>query len=82
MVKQFQSPQHLQLTVTDKRDDLAGTQKPMPVDEPDYGAVAFGELHRGNGGALKAGKTFFHSVTMMGMGEIRETLELAEVAQS
>jgi hypothetical protein len=80
VVEQLQSPQHLQLTVAHKRDDLAGTQKSMPVNEPDHGAVAFRELHRGNGGALKAGKSFFHSATMTGIGEIGETLEFASGA--
>ena len=80
VVEQFQSPQHLQLAVTDQRDDLAGTQKPVAVNEPDDGAVALCELHRGNRGALEAGKAFFHSIRMSGIGEWRETSELASEA--
>ena len=77
VVEQLQSPQHLQLAVAHKRNDLAGIQKPVPMNEPDDGTVALRELHRSNGGALKAGKSVFHSATMTGMGEMRETAELA-----
>ena len=80
VIEELQSPQHLQRTVANKRDDLAGTQKPVSVNKPDDGAVAFRELHGGNGGALKAGKSFFHSATMAGMMKMRETLEFASGA--
>ena len=60
-------------------DDLMRTQKTMPVNEPYDVTVTLRESHWSNrGSAFEAGKAyFFHSVTMTGMGEIRETAELA-----
>jgi hypothetical protein len=82
VIEELQSPQNLQLAAAHKRNDLAGTQKAVPVDEPDYGSVAVRQLHGGNGGsALKAGKAFIcHPATMTGMGEMRETARVAGLA--
>ena len=78
MIEQLQSSQDLQGTTTDEGDDLAGTEKTMPVDEPDDVAVAFRELYRGNfGSAVEAGKAYFlHSATMTEIQTMRETAEL------
>jgi hypothetical protein len=82
VIEELQPAQQLQLTSADKRDYLAGTQKAVPADEPDYGLVAVRQLHGGNGGsALEAGKAFiYHCATMTGRGENRETAELAITA--
>jgi hypothetical protein len=65
VIEELQSPQQLQGTAAGKGDDLVGTQKPMPVDQPENAAVAASQLHRCNGGAFEAGQPFVHPVSMM-----------------
>jgi hypothetical protein len=48
------------MATTYERDDLAGTEKSMSVNEPDDGTVTFRELHRGNLDALEAWQAFLH----------------------
>jgi hypothetical protein len=54
-----------------------GIQKPVPMNETDHGAIALRELYGGDGSAVEAGKSFVHSATLTGMGEMRKTAELA-----
>lgn len=42
MKQQLQSPDNLLLAATKQGDDLMGTQKTMPVDEPDEVTVTIG----------------------------------------
>jgi hypothetical protein len=45
------------LDASQESDDVAGTQKAIPMDELDNGAVTRCELHRGNcGNAFETGK--------------------------
>jgi hypothetical protein len=57
-----------------KRHDLRGTKKTMPVNEPDDFAVAFRQSHGSNcGGAFEAVKAGFHPATLTEMQETEET---------
>jgi len=84
VVEQLQPPDDLLRAAANKGDDLMRTQKTMPVDKPDDGTVAFGQLNRGNRvNAPKTGWLFlFHSATMAGMREVGETAEFASGASA
>jgi hypothetical protein len=57
--------------------DLMGTQKPVPVDEPENVMVALRQLNgRNRGHALESGKAG-HSASMMVTGKMGETIEFA-----
>ena len=76
--EQLQPPHNLLLAAAKQRDNLMGTQKTMPVNEPDEVAVARRQLDgRNRGNAFEAGQSFFHPATMTRMKEIRETAEVA-----
>jgi hypothetical protein len=76
--EQLQPPDNLLFAAAHKRDDLAGTQKAMPVDEPDEVAVAFRQLDgRNRGNTFEAGQSFFHPATMRGIEEMGQTAEVA-----
>jgi hypothetical protein len=84
MKKQLQTPHDLLWAVTQKRGDLVGTEKTMPVNKPDDVVVASRQLDgRDRENAFKAGKAFvIHSATLMEIGKMRETLELAGGAKN
>jgi hypothetical protein len=54
--EQLEPPQNLLLAAANERHNLVGTQKTVPVDEPDDLAVALSKLHGGNDG--RAGETW------------------------
>jgi hypothetical protein len=56
-----------------------GTEKTVPVDEPEEVAVALRQLNgRNRGNAFETGKAFVvHSATMIGRAEMGQTLECA-----
>jgi len=57
VVEQFQPPQNLLLAAAHERNNVLGTEKTVPVNEPDDLAVALLKLHGGNFcGAFKTGK--------------------------
>jgi hypothetical protein len=61
MVEQLQTPQNRLLTAVHERHNLIGTEKTMPVNEPDYLSVACRQLQwADSGSAFKAGKTGLH----------------------
>jgi hypothetical protein len=58
MVKQLQSAQELLCASWDKRDDMRGAQKTMPMNKPDDLAITLGQLDGFDlGSALESGKT-------------------------
>jgi hypothetical protein len=76
--EQLQPPNNLLLAAAQKRDDLVGTQKTMPVDEPDEVSVAFRQLDGSNrGNAFEARQSFFHPAIVAAIEEMRETAEVA-----
>ena len=77
MKEQLQPPYDLLLAAAHERYDLIGTEKTMPVNEPDDVAVALSQLDRRNrGNALEAGKSG-HPATMAEIQKILETVKLA-----
>jgi hypothetical protein len=73
VVEQFQPPQNLLRAAAHERHNLMGTKKTMPVDQPDYFPVAFGELHGGNfGGTFETGKTELHRSTLLDTTQIEK----------
>ncbi len=82
MEKQLQPPYNLLLAPAQKCHDLAGTEKTMPVDEPDDVVVALGQLDgRNRENLFEAGESG-HPATMKGMDEMRETVKLAIEART
>jgi len=51
VVEQFQPPGQLLRTAANQCNDLVGTEKTVPVNEPDDLAVALLKLHGGNFGS-------------------------------
>jgi hypothetical protein len=65
VVEQFQTSGQLLWTTAKQCDDLEGTEKTMPVNEPDDVTVAFRELYGGNGGrTFEARKAGLHPSTV------------------
>jgi len=79
MMKQSLHPAGQLLWATaNQGDDLVGTQKPVPVDEPENFVVARRQLDgRNRGHALESGKAG-HPARMTGTGKMGETLEFAQ----
>ena len=77
MKKQLQPPYNLLLAPAQKCHDLAGTEKTMPVDEPDDVTVALRQLDgRNREDTFETGKSG-HPATMKGTARRRETVKLA-----
>ena len=79
MKEQLQPPSNLLFAAAKQRGNLMGTQKTMPVDEPDHVAVTVGQLDgRNRGNASETGwAIFLHPDMMTRMKEMWEGVELA-----
>jgi len=77
--KQFQSAEKLLRTSANEGDNLARTEKTMPVNKPDDFAVTLGQLHWGNFGcAFETGKAGrFHRFTLLEIGQTEKAPEFA-----
>jgi hypothetical protein len=72
VIQKLQTSDKLLRAATHEGDDLIGTEKTMPVDEPDDLMVAFRQLNGCNRqNALKAGKPWGHFVTMTEIGRTK-----------
>ncbi len=61
VVEQFQPPQKLLRTAGKQSEDVVGTEKTMPVDEPDDLVVTIRQLQRRNcWNTIETGKAGFH----------------------
>jgi hypothetical protein len=77
MKQPLQPPGQLLRAAANQGDDLVGTQKPVPVDEPEYVVVALRQQDRRNRGhTFETGKAG-HSASMMVTGKMGETIEFA-----
>jgi hypothetical protein len=57
---------------------MRGTEKTVPINEPDDLAVAFLKLHGGNGSAFEAGKTEgLHTDTLPDVGQAEKASRFA-----
>jgi hypothetical protein len=76
MMKQSLQPAgQLLRAAANQGDDLVGTQKPVPVNEPENVVVALRQLNgRNRGHALETGKAG-HPVRMTVTGKMGETIE-------
>jgi len=77
MVEQLEPPQNLLLAAAKQRDDLVGTEKTMPVNEPDDFLVAFRQFNRGScGNTFEAGKAEIHSSTLSDTAQMEKAFRL------
>jgi len=78
VVKQhLQPPHNLLFAAAHERHDLTGTEKTMPVNEPDDVAVALRQLDgRDRGNAFETGESW-HPARMEGIEKMGETAEVA-----
>jgi hypothetical protein len=66
MVEHFQPAGQLLRTAAKQRDDLVGTEKTMPVNEPDDLVVTLRELHGSDrGSAFETGKAGCHRAILL-----------------
>lgn len=79
VVEQLEPPQKLLRTPAHECDEMGGTQKPVPVNQPDYLTVALRQLDWENsGGAFEAGKAGrFHPPTISERKEAKKPSGLA-----
>jgi hypothetical protein len=66
VIQQLQAAQYLLRTSTNEGNNLIGTQKTVPMNEPDDLLVAFNKLYGDNwGNTIKAGKAKRHLAILM-----------------